>query len=301
MQMLWGRSMNFESMHGDHHDFIISGVLAQTPENSITNLNAYQRRGDNNSNFFFNADAAKYFKRSLTSWENTGTTDYVELRPGADPKAVNKAMLALIQRYETDNVIKTSLTPHLVALKDYNLQAQGGLLQKMIYTLSCIALFILLMAVINFVNICIGRASGRMKEMGLRKVMGGLRKQLIVQFLAESTLIVMIATLWALIIYIMVRPYFSTILGQDITGLFDFPAYFIPLPFVFALLVGLLAGIYPALVLSALKTIDSLKGKLTSVKESVLLRKTTGGFPVYHGCYCICWGDHCFETDRLVF
>jgi ABC-type antimicrobial peptide transport system permease subunit len=191
---------------------------------------------------------------------------------------VNKAILALINKFEVDDVIRTGLTPYLVSLKDYNLKAGGGLVEKMTWTLSCIALFILLMAIINFVNICIGRSSGRMREMGIRKVLGGLRKQLIWQFLAESTLMVMIATILAMLIYMIGRPYFSTVLGWDLIGLFSFPVYFIPIPFLLTLTIGLVAGIYPALVLSALKSVDSLKGKLTSVKESVLFRKTLVAF-----------------------
>ena len=267
-----GQMLNIENFSGEKHDFTISGVLDEIPKNSVTTLNS-----SNISDFFFNADAAKYFKRNLSGWANTYIVDYVELQKGVNPKSVESAMAVLLHKNAPAEISK-NLTPYLVALKDYNLIAEGGVVKKMTYTLSCIALFILLMAVINFVNIRIGRASGRMKEMGIRKVMGGLRKQLIWQFLAESTLIVMIATLVALVIYFIARPYFSNVLGKEITGLFSFPVYFIPVPFVFALLVGVLAGIYPALVLSALKAVDSLKGKLTSVKESVLFRKTLVGF-----------------------
>jgi putative ABC transport system permease protein len=274
-----GQALNFESMHGERHDFIISGVLADISPNSVTNLNGHAKNASTKStDFFFNSDAGKFFRRNLNGWDNTGTVDYVELRPGVDPRVVDQAMLTLIRKFETDDVTRTSLTPHLVGLNEYNLISGGGLVKKMISTLSCIALFILLMAIINFVNICIGRSSGRMREMGIRKVLGGLRKQLIWQFLAESTLIVMLATVLALVIYIIGRPYLSTVLGWEIMGLFSFPAYFIPVPFLFALLVGVISGIYPALVLSALKSIDSLKGKLASVKESVLFRKTLVAF-----------------------
>jgi putative ABC transport system permease protein len=268
-----GQTLNVESMHGDHHDFTITGILAPISRNSVTNLNA-----NNNTDFFFTGEAAKYFGLSITNWYNVSTVDYVELQKDVDPKVVDKAMLSLVHKYETDDVIRTSLTPYLVSLKEYNLTAEGGLVKKMTRTLSCIALFILLMAIINFVNICIGRSAGRMREMGIRKVMGGLRKQLIWQFLAESTLTVVLSTFLGLILYILARPYFSDILGREIVGLFSFPAYFIPVPFVFALLIGIVAGIYPALVLSALKSVDSLKGKLTSVKESVVFRKTLVAF-----------------------
>ena len=263
-----GQLLNFDGLSGDKHDFTVSGVLGDVPKNSVTAVSAR-----NVSDFFVNADAAKYFKRNLTGWDNTYIVDYLELKKGTDPKTVEKAMTTLLHKNAPEQISK-NLTPYLVALKDYNMIAEGGIVKKMTYTLSCIALFILLMAIINFVNICIGRASGRMREMGIRKVMGGLRKQLIWQFLAESTLIVMMAMVVALVIYLTARPYFSDALGKDIMGLFSFPVYFIPVPFVFALIVGVLAGIYPALVLSSLKSVDSLKGKLASVKESVLFRKS---------------------------
>jgi len=263
-----GQLLNFDGLSGDKHDFTVSGVLGDVPKNSVTAVSAR-----NVSDFFVNADAAKYFKRNLTGWDNTYIVDYLELKKGTDPKTVERAMATLLHKNAPEQISK-NLTTYLVALKDYNMIAEGGIVKKMTYTLSCIALFILLMAIINFVNICIGRASGRMREMGIRKVMGGLRKQLIWQFLAESTLIVMMAMVVALVIYLTARPYFSDALGKDIMGLFSFPVYFIPVPFVFALIVGVLAGIYPALVLSSLKSVDSLKGKLASVKESVLFRKS---------------------------
>jgi len=268
-----GQTLSFENLHGDHHDFIVSGVLAPLSKNSVTDLIA-----NSSSDFFFPAAAGKYFNRSLTGWVNAGTVNYVELREGINPKAVEKAMPMLMQKFETDHVIRTNLTCYLVKLTDYNLVANGGLVKKMVFTLSGIALFILLMAVINFVNICIGRASSRMKEMGVRKVMGGLRRQLIGQFLTESVLMVTIATLIALGVFLLARPYFADMLGKDIPGLFGFPTYFILALLLFILLIGLLAGIYPALVLSGLKSVDSLKGKLTSVKESVVFRKTLVAF-----------------------
>jgi len=267
-----GQLLNFENFSGDKHDFTVSGVLDEVPENTVTTLNS-----SNISTFFFNQGAAKYFKRNLSGWQNTYIVDYIELQKNANPNAVEAAMVSLLHKNASEQISK-NLTTYLVPLKEYNMVTEGGIVKKMTYTLSCIALFILLMAVVNFVNICIGRASGRMKEMGVRKVMGGLRKQLIWQFLAESTLVVVIATVVALVIYLVASPYFSDVLGKEITGLFSFPWYFIPVPLVFALLVGLLAGIYPALVLSALKTVDALKGKLASVKESVLLRKILVAF-----------------------
>jgi ABC-type antimicrobial peptide transport system permease subunit len=206
----------------------------------------------------------------MDGWNNTSLVGYVELKDGVTPKDLEQPMRHLIKQNAQQQVVD-NLTEYLVPLKTYYLEKVID--KKILYTLSLVALFILLMAIINFVNICIGRSSARMKEMGIRKVLGGLRKQLIWQFLTEATLLVLLATAVALLIYALVRPYFSNVLGKDITGLFSFPVYFYFIPVVFALLVGLLAGIYPALVLSSLKSVDSLKGKLSSVKESVLFRK----------------------------
>ena len=267
-----GQTLNFEDFKGNNHDYTITGVLADMPRNTICEAGANDKLS-----CFFNASTTTFFSRNLTGWESSYTIDHIELQKGADPKQVEQAMLSLLRKNAPDDVVK-NLTPKLVPLKTYNLEANNGLVKKMTWTLSCIAFFILVMAVINFVNICIGRSSGRMKEMGIRKVIGGLRKQLVWQFLVESVLMVMVATVLALGIYILARPWFNDVLGDNIASLLNFPVYFIAVPFVFALIVGVIAGIYPALVLSALKSIDSLKGKLGSVKESVLFRKTLVAF-----------------------
>jgi len=274
-----GQTLNFQSMQGARHDFKVSGVLAEIPANSVSNLLGRNINGaDSGSDFFFDGEAAKFFKRSLSGWDNTNNVDYLELQQGANPNVVNKAMLSLVKKFETDDVIRTSLTPYLVKLEEYNLIANGGLVKKMISALSFVALFILLMAIINFVNICIGRSSARMREMGIRKVLGGLRTQLIWQFLSESILIVVFATAIALIIYQISCPYLSTVLGWRIRALIDYPAYFAAIPLLFALLIGMISGIYPALVLSGLNSVQTLKGKLTTVKESVFFRKSLVAF-----------------------
>ena len=267
-----GQTLNIEDFAGGNHDYIVTGVLDKIPSNTITGL------GDDDKIQFFVNGSLNSSLRTLDGWDNSDITCHIELQKGVAPKVVERAMLDLINKNEPDDEIKSNLTPYLVPLKDHYLQANNNLVKKMIGTLCCIAFFILLMAAINFVNICIGRSSGRMKEMGIRKVLGGLRKHLIIQFLVESVLMVMLATALALIVYIFARPYFSGALGKDIFGILDFPTYFIVIPFVFALLLGLFAGIYPAFVLSALGTIDSLKGKLNSANERVWLRKILVAF-----------------------
>jgi putative ABC transport system permease protein len=112
-----------------------------------------------------------------------------------------------------------------------------------------------------------------MREIGVRKVLGGMRKQLIIQFLTESLLLVLLSTLIALGLYEVFRPGFDDILDTRIPSILDFPAYIYLVLLIIVILIGLLAGIYPAVVLSSLKAVEIIKGKLNAVKENILLRK----------------------------
>ncbi len=267
-----GQSIIIENFSGSKHSFTISGVLKEANKNSVLNLN-----DNNNNDFFLPISAAKFMGRTVDDWSNTGLVGYLELQPGVKPGDLEKPIKSLLKK-NTIVQIQQNLTPYLVPLKTYYLSANNGVVKKMLYTLSSIALFILLMAVVNFINMCISQSSTRMKEMGIRKVLGGMKKQLVWQFLIESTLLVMLATVFALLIYTIARPFFNNVLGKEILGLIAFPAYFFLIPFFLALFIGLLSGVYPAFVLSSLKSVDSLKGKVSSVKESVFMRKSLVAF-----------------------
>jgi len=265
-----GKMLTIESFLGLKHAFTITGVLKDVYENSVLNLNDHE-------SMFLPIAAAKFMGRKVDGWNNASLVGDIELQSGINPKDLEKPIHDLLKKNASAQ-IQQNLTPYLVPLKTYYLSANKGVVKKMLYTLSSIVLFILLMAIINFINMCISQSSTRMKEMGIRKVLGGMKKQLIWQFLTESTLLVMLATVFALLIYVVVRPVFSNVLGKEIMGLFAFPAYFFLIPFFLAILVGLLAGVYPAFVLSSLKSVDSLKGKVRSVTESVFMRKSLVGF-----------------------
>ncbi|RZK38262.1 MAG: ABC transporter permease, partial [Hymenobacter sp.] len=189
-----GKTVSIESFLGSKHDFAVTGVLKTTSENSVLQLNE-----DNQSGFFLPLSAAKFMGRNLGGWQNSSLVGYVELQPGITPKDLEKPIHELLKKNASAQV-QQNLTPYLVPLKTYHLSANNGVVKKMLYTLSSIALFILLMAIINFINLSISQSSSRMKEMGIRKVLGGMKKQLIYQSLIESTLLVMFATAFALFI-----------------------------------------------------------------------------------------------------
>ncbi|HVX28827.1 MAG TPA: ABC transporter permease [Parafilimonas sp.] len=266
-----GQTLTIDNFSGSKHDFMITAVLKSLPDNSVTKIN------DNNINgVFLSLGSVNFFNRQIDSWNNSGIVSYIELQKGVTPKQLEEPIRHLIHQNTSTDLKQTHTV--LVSLNDYYLQANNNLVEKMLYTLSCIAAFILLMAIINFINISISKASSRMKEIGVRKVLGGMRKQLILQFLTESVLLVFFSTMVALIIYVFMRPYLSNVLGKDIPTLFSFPFYLYFIPIILALIIGLLAGIYPAMVLSSLKSAEVIKGKLTSIKENILLRKSLVAF-----------------------
>src|ERR1017187_629114 len=266
-----GQTLTIESFSGSKHDFVITGILKPIPKNSVTYLN-----DDNDNQFCISSKNIGYFGRNM-DWPNQYIVGYVELQKGVKPEDLEKPMEYLM-RQNAPPQIAADMTPYLVPLKDYYLSANNGLIEKMLYALSAIAIFILIMAIINFINLSVSRSATRMREIGIRKVLGGLKKQLIMQFLIESIILVFFATVFAMIIYVFSKEMFSSILGKEIPSLSDFPLYLIAFPLILILVIGFLAGIYPAFVLSSLKSVESLKGKLFSIKENVWLRKSLVAF-----------------------
>ncbi len=266
-----GQTITIENFSGSKHDFIITAVLNKFKKNSVTQL------AEDYPNEIYVSDAnLKFFERNM-DWNNSSIAGYIELQKDVSPEDLEKPMAHLIKQNAPPQ-IAADLTPYLVLLKDYYLSANNGLVRKMLFALSGIALFILVMAIINFINMSVSKSVTRMREIGIRKVLGGLKRQLVVQFLVESVIIVFFATIFALIIYVSTKNLFSNILGKPIPSLSDFPLYFIAFPVLLILIIGFVAGIYPAFILSSLKSVESLKGKLSSVKENVLLRKSLIAF-----------------------
>jgi putative ABC transport system permease protein len=268
-----GQPISIQSFLGGNHDFTITGVLKEVPENSVTQLNS-----DNHNTIFIPTNTFTYFGHNdLESWNDIYIVSYIELQPGVSPARLELPLKKLIQQ-NASSAISQNLTIRAVALQVYYREKNSALVMHMIYTLSFVGLFILLMAVANFINMAISGSGSRMKEIGIRKVLGSLRKELIIQFLSESLILVTIAMVLALAAYPFLQNVFGSLFGKEIPSLSAFPWYYIFVPLVLIFIVGLSAGSYPALVLSSINTVDSLKGKLKSAKENVGLRKSLVGF-----------------------
>lgn len=270
-----GKTLTIENFAGVKRDFIITAVINYQGDNSVGHL------VDNYPNgFYLPLQAANFFGRKVDVWDNPFIVGMLELQDGVSPRQLDKPIATLLKT-NTAPLISENMTPHLASLQNYYLEKDKGLVKRMLYTLSAIVLFILLMAIINFINMSISRSSSRLKEIGVRKVLGGQKKQLIWQFLTESTILVFFSTVLAFMIYLLTGDLFGQILGKTLPPLSAFPVYFIAFPFLIILVTGITAGLYPAAVLSSLQSVDSLKGKLKSVKENVLLRKSLVAFQFF--------------------
>lgn len=254
---------------GGKQDFIITGVLKDLPFNTITNFT-------NTSNeIFLPVESLRFFGRydSFQSWQNTAIINYVKLKAGIKPSDLQQPMQQLLKLHAPADMA-ADLQLKLAPLNEYYLQRDNGLARRMVYTLSLIALFILLMAVINFINITIGNSATRLKEIGVRKVMGGTRNQLILQFLTESVILATLSVVLALAVYQCAIPFAGKMLGKPLPSLTTLPVPFIAVPILMSLLIGAMAGLYPAFILSLQPSVDSLKGKLKTIKEKVVFRRS---------------------------
>ncbi|MES2849639.1 MAG: ABC transporter permease [Bacteroidota bacterium] len=268
-----GESLTIQSFSGGKREFAVTGILKNTPENSVINLNE-----NNNNTVFIPTNTYAYFGRTdFEDWNNTSIPSYIELKEGANLASLDKAINQLVQTHASDG-IKANLKIHAISLGDYYIYKNNATVKRMLYTLSLVGLFILLMAMMNFINIAIGSSGNRIKEIGVRKVMGSMRSHLVMQFLAESLILVSFATILAVAAYPFVKDVFASMVGKQMPALSALPLSFLLIPLLLNLVIGLLAGLYPALVLSALKTVDSLKGKLKTANEKVWLRKSLVGF-----------------------
>ena len=217
---------------------------------------------------------------------------YLLLAKGTDYKAfkknfdtyINKYILPYVQQFvkiksmdefkKAGNKLEYSLIPlpkiHLYSDLSYELAPNGNI--QFVYIFSIVALFILVIACINFMNLTTARSSNRAKEVGIRKVLGTERKELMVQFLSESTLMVFLSLIIAVVIAWFVLPLFNDVSAKSMHVESLFSPLILPLLIALPFIVGLIAGSYPAFFLSGFKPIEVLKGKLKLGTTSWRLR-----------------------------
>jgi len=246
----------------DTHPLKITGVIKDVPQQSHFHYD-----------FFISFSTAAEYK--ATGWGYAGLHQYLLLKPGTDVKALEKQLTDIDinnsfnpATWKTgDNHLRITLIPLLnIHLKDseaqYPLEKEGNI--QYIYIFLLVAIFILLIACVNFMNLSTARSANRAKEVGVRKVLGSSRKYLVAQFLTESVLVTLVSAIIAVALAWALLPLFNQMADKQLTITPQTFAWLTPSLIVIILMVGFLAGSYPALYLSSFQPIQVLKGKMAA-------------------------------------
>jgi putative ABC transport system permease protein len=252
--------------------FTVSGVTKDVPSNSSL---TYEMMGS-----WQFQETTSHGKRSINQWKRSSYLTYVQLKEGSGLMNDKKRMAAFRHKYypnEIEDIKRSGYTwtgegspvsfgLHPLRESHTHTTISGGSIgnvnPKTIWILVAIAGAVLLIACINFTTLAIGRSASRAREVGLRKVIGGERKQLIYQFLSEAILLSIFSALIGLALTRLLLPWFNELSGRQLSLSFSqFPEVGWMLA-VLIVLVGVLAGSYPALILSGFKPIEVLKSKI---------------------------------------
>ena len=222
----------------------------------------------------------------MDKWDNFGSATYVLLTPKSNAHQLEQKMPAFYKKYIAQAIgddtgkgvtflmsFQPLATIHLYSSHLLGVGAGNGGNIAYVYTFSIIGLFILLIAIVNYVNLATARSSGRAREIGVRKAVGSLRRQLIGQFLAESTLLTMLSLLFSLLLTRLILPFFNSMAAKSLSIDLGNPQT-LCLLIGFGLLIGLVSGLYPAFVLARFDPVTVLKGSFSSTKSGLLFRKS---------------------------
>jgi putative ABC transport system permease protein len=243
-----GKTLTFEN----RFDLEVTGIAQNAPSNSYIDFDFLIPFGAINSFSNYNY---------LESWSSWNFQTYLLLQKDFSPSELEEKSSAFIKKYRGQD----STNPqrfHLQPLTKINLETSGKL--KYIYFFSAIAAIILILACINFMNLSIARSSTRVREIGMRKVIGAYRHQLVKQFLGESIVLAFVALPLAILFAHVTLPAFNALLKTQLKS-----DYFQNFPFLvgilgITLLVSLISGSYPALYLSGFQPVRSMRGELKS-------------------------------------
>jgi len=260
--------------------FKISGIMRDIPSNAHFHFNVF-------------GSMTRLPESREPSWMTSEYYTYLVLPSGYDYKKLETKMSGVMEKYSGPQVEKAfgmsfsqflqkgnQLGLFLQPLEDIhlhsdlNLEMEAGSDIRYVYIFTAIAVFMLLIACINFMNLSTAGASKRAREVGIRKVMGSLKAQLIKQFLLESLLITAVALLISLALVYWVLPFFNHLSGKNLSLNLLGSSWLIPGLLLIGLFTGFLAGSYPAFYLSSFNPVTVLKGKFSSNKNSITLRST---------------------------
>lgn len=259
--------------------YTVTGVVQDIPDNShikfdmLASLSTFPGRANN------------------TNWISHNFYTYIVVKDGTEKSVLQDKLQGMLIKYvgpqiqqflgyslddfkKSGNDFGYALEPikdiHLKGATQYNLEPSGSL--STVYIFSVIALLILIVAVINYVNLATAKSAGRAKEVGVKKVAGINKSGLVIQFLGESLIIVALAAILALLLVYALTPFFNQLIGKELSvSIFNNPAGILSLV-ALVIVVGISAGSYPAFVLASFNPVEVLKGTLNPGSMSKNLR-----------------------------
>ncbi len=247
----------------------VTGVMAEPPANSHFQPKAL-------------ISYSSLPERGPSAWGNINDWVYLKLAPNTDPKVLEGRSPEFMEKYtgelfrkfnaKADFYLEPLLDIHLYSRNDGQIEPTGDI--TYIYVFSIVAIFILLIASINYMNLATARGTMRAKEVGIRKVLGSYRNQLMIQFTVEAIVITFISVTISIILAFFLLPYFNELADKEISHQFYKDPYVIAALLGVLLFLGVVSGSYPAFYLSRFHSAQVLKGRLSGKAGYPTLRKT---------------------------
>jgi len=253
----------------DHrYDLNVTGILKEVPANSHIQFDML---------ISYTSLLATYDKPTLEDWYSNWLPLYVLLHKKHSLEEMNKKILPALRKHQIGNPYNSELylkpltKIHLHSHVQSELSANGDI--KNIYIFSAVALFVLIIACINFMNLATARSADRAREVGVRKVIGAHRSSLMNQFLGEAILTVILSIFLAVALTELLLPEFNSMVNRnlkiDYLNNWSFSISLI----IITILVGVVSGIYPAIFLSSFRPVQMFKGMLSTGARNIVLRK----------------------------
>lgn len=245
----------------------VTGVMADVPANSTLQFRYLIP-------FSFYIQTQDWIRQNINSWNLDPIQTFVALQPGAAMARVNAKLIAVLKRYDPKDYVNVHMELFLHPFAHWHLrsnfengQEAGGFIDY-VRMFALIGLVVLIIACINFVNLSTARSERRAREVGVRKAIGSLRRDIMLQFLVEALVITAIAFGLSLLLVSLALPGFNTLTGSEIAIPWS-SSFFWSVMLGYILLTSLLAGSRPALYLSSLRPVKVLKGNLQAGKAAV--------------------------------
>ncbi|WP_143310522.1 ABC transporter permease [Chitinophaga vietnamensis] len=254
-----GRTLTMDNKYA----YTVTGLMKDLPENSSMRMD-----------WMAPFDGYRQFNNSLDDWSSNGINTFVELSPTADVAKIDRTLFNYIQQRVPKAVNHAFLFP----MNDWRLRdnfvdgVQTGGRITFVKLFSTIAWIILLVACINFMNLATARSEQRAREVGVRKVLGAGKGKLVTQFIGESMIMSLLATMLAVLIITLLMPVFNTLTEKHLSLGLDRPTHIAGL-LALTIICGLIAGSYPAMYLSSFQPIAILKGFKLKNGSATMIRK----------------------------